>query len=433
MANPKKRLLSLAKKVEQNHQITPDEIDELLSFEKTGENKKVFTLLKTVALPLSLAFGFLFTVFSKEFQQFINTLPSWTNLAPPLLTGVDYLWNLLGEPVGKANILYHVPNIILYSFGIFGIKKLFEALDKRSWLDRVLSAQLTVDNNIRTGRLNLSLKKGHSLLFVGRGDFIGTQFVLNHKNNNSVTISETKPVYTKIWNYYFTDTLYEDLKNVIERSDGKTAGEYIFFPVKDDQIFLPGPDAYDLSPHKLDIICQDIRTIEKKNKWKAKRIIIVGDKSHQSVVQSEDKRGIIRNTRDTISLASISEKYPNITILDPTDIVLRKIMGIASGRKIVFRATKLGIAEYKDRFYHRIESLGYKTKENKKGILTIGYDIFEDQTEQQMLSRKLDDYYPVVLSKNIHDALIRNGYKKDEFLYVPDLVLHELSVKAAEQ
>ena len=68
-----------------------------------------------------------------------------------------------------------------------------------------------------------------------------------------------------------------------------------------------------------------------------------------------------------------------------------------------------------------------------KGILTIGYDIFEDQTEQQTLSRKIDDYIPVVLSKNVKDALIRNGYKKTQFLYVPELVLNTLSAVAKEQ
>lgn len=31
-------------------------------------------------------------------------------------------------------------------------------------------------------------------------------------------------------------------------------------------------------------------------------------------------------------------------------------------------------------------------------ILEIGYDLFEDQTEQQTLSKKVPDYYPVVLS-----------------------------------
>lgn len=167
--------------------------------------------------------------------------------------------------------------------------------------------------------------------------------------------------------------------------------------------------------------------------WNTKRIIIIGDKEHKSIVQSEDQHKVVPKSEDVISLGSITGKYANVTLLDPSDIVLKKVLELADGRKIVFRATKEGIAEYKDRFYNRLSLLGYKPHADKKGILTIGYDIFEDQTEQQTLSRRIDDYYPVVLSKNVHDALLRNGYKRDEFLYVPDLVLETLTKAAAEQ
>jgi hypothetical protein len=321
---------------------------------------------------------------------------------------------------------------VLYSFGIFGIKRLFDALDRRSWLDTVLAAQKQLQIDVEQGNLNLRLRRGHSLLFVGKGDFIGAQFARNHKADDAVTIAEERPTYTDIWNYYFADTLYDDLKNVIIQSGGENAGEYIFFPVKDDQIFLPSETAYDLSPHKLDILCQNIRTIEKEMKWNPRRIIIVGDKFHKSFVQSEDKRKVIPKSEDTISLSSIARKYENVTVLDPSDIVLQEIISIAKGRKVVFRATKQGIKEYKKRFYSRLSDNGYK-QTRTRGVLTIGYDLFEDQTEQQTLSRKIDDYYPVVLSKNVHDALIRNGYKKEEFIFVPDLVLRRLSDMAAEQ
>jgi hypothetical protein len=150
-------------------------------------------------------------------------------------------------------------------------------------------------------------------------------------------------------------------------------------------------------------------------------------------VQSENKRGKIKKSEDIISLETISKKYPNITIVDPTDIVLRKIMEISNGRTIAFRATIDGLEEYKERFYSRLEKLKYKSKGASKGILTIGYDLLEDQTEQQTLSRKIDEYYPIVLSKSVRDALIRNGYKKDEFIYVPELVLEHLNTEANRQ
>ena len=168
------------------------------------------------------------------------------------------------------------------------------------------------------------------------------------------------------------------------------------------------------------------------NKWRPKRIIIVGDKFHQSYVQSEDEARKIKGSEDSITLESIARKYSNATLLDPTDIVLSHVLSVAKGRRIVFRATKEGIIEYKKRFYSRLKLLGYKGG-GKKGVLTIGYDLFEDLTEQQTLSRSVNDYYPVVLSKSVSDALLRNGYKKNEFIYVPDLVLEELSQLAREQ
>ena len=433
MKTDKKKLVAISKRVVKRQALKPEEIYYLLSFEKTEKVRTPVKLLKTLALPLSLFFGFLFTVYPDYFSSFTSRLPYWTNLSPRFLAGADYLWDFIGEPVKKTNIIYHVPNIALYSFGVVGIKKLLDAVNHRSWLENVLSAQKVLRTGIEKGLLNLQMKKGHSLLFVGNGDFIGAQFALNHDPDQTVTISENKPSYTSIWNHYNVDTLYKDLEQVILKSSGENVGEYVFFPVKDDEIFLPGAKDYDLSPHKLDILVQDIRTIEKEQKWKARRIIIIGDKHHKSFVQSEDQNGVIKKSGDTISLLTIADKNKNVTLIDPTDVVLKEIIRIAYGRKIVFRATKEGIAEYKKRFYDRLKALGYKQSKKQKGILTIGYDLFEDMTEQQTLSRKIDDYYPVVLSKNVHDALIRNGYKKDDFLYVPDLVLKTLTHAASEQ
>lgn len=429
----KKDLLAIAQKLQQKNKVSAKEIEILTKFKAPTEEGKIITMLSTTALPLSIIVGITMAMFPDFYSTIAARLPSWTNLSPELQNGADYIWNLLSEPVAQANILYHLPNIVLYSFGVVGIKKLFEAIDRRTWIDKVLAAQTVLLGQIEKGTLNMHLKKGHSVLFIGRGDFIGMQFVLNHKNDMSATIADKKPEYTNLWNYYNAEASFDDLKIIIERSCSDETGEYIFFPVKDDQIFLPGVLAYDLSPHKLDILCQNIRSVEKEKNWHAKKIIIVGDRYHQSYVQSEDEKGVLQNTADIISIESIEKKYKNIGIIDPTDVVLQKILEISQGRKIVFRATQEGHQEYKSRFYERLMLLGYKNQSADKGVLTIGYDLSEDLTEQQTLARKIDDYYPVVLSKNVCDALLRNGYNKDEFIYVPDLVLETLTTSAARQ
>lgn len=433
MKYPKKELLEISKKITYGQRISPDDIVFLLSFERKQQESTGISLLKIVALPVSLVIGFFFAAFPDIFDQLSTELPIWTNLSPQMLSGIDYYWDILGEPVGKQNIVFHLPNIVLYSFGILGIKRIIDSLDRKTWLDKVLEAQGILKKSIAAGKVNYQLKKGHSLLFVGKGDFIGMQHALNHQPSDAVTISEKKPSYTNVWCYYDSNALYEDLKEVLLQSDTKDAGEYIFFPVKDDQIFLPNENAYDLSPHKLDILCQNIRNLEKEMRWSQKRIIIIGDKNHKSFVRSEDSKRVIPKSSDIISLITLSKKYNKLTVIDPSDIVLKQIIKIAAGRRIVFRATKGGIKEYKERFYKRLNSLGYKYKAKEKGVLTIGYDIFEDQTEQQTLSRLVDDYLPVVLSKNVKDALIRNGYRSHEFLYVPDLVLNNLAKEALLQ
>ena len=432
MKHSKNQLIAIAKKVSGDRALTPSEIQLLTSFQKEDKDPEVIALLKKSAVPGALITGFIFAVFPEMIDSAVSHLPSWTNMPSHMLSGADYIWNIIGEPVGKSNILYHLPNIVLYSFGFVGIKKLIDALDRKTWIDRVKDAKTRLTQNIENGTLHLTLPKGHSVLFTGNGDFIGMQFVLNHPAH-SVVIAQTRPSYTDLWNFYNPASSFEDLETVIDRTCQKDTGEYVFFPVKDDQIFLPSPSAYDLSPHKLDILCQDVRSIEKSNKWKSKRILIVGDRFHKSYVQSEDKFGKLKNSEDTISLETIAGKYPNVSIIDPTDIVLSHIVKLADGRKIVFRATKEGIREYKMRFFERLGKLKYKEDIKKKGILTIGYDIFEDQTEQQTLARTVDDYIPVVLSKSVHDALIRNGYKRSEFIYVPDLVLKYLTQEASEQ
>lgn len=433
MAHTKEILLPIAKKVQEELPLSHEEISSFLSFKRAEKENKVTSFLKKAALPASIIVSACFAIFPDYFEAFTKQLPSWTNLHPRLLAGLDYLWDILGEPTKKANIIYHIPNFILYAFGIKGIKTLIETVEHRTWLEKVLQAQAILRENIEKGFLNLNLKKGFSILFVGKGDFIGMQYTIDHAPDETLTISQVQPTYTNIWNRYDITTLYDDLKDVLLRCDPKDAGEYVFFPVKDDEIFLPNENAYDLSPHKLDIICQNLRTLEKEMGWNEKRIIIIGDKNHMSFVRSVDQKNVIRNSEDSISLESISKKYGNITLLDPTDIVMKKIVDMAKGRKILFRATEAGINEYKERFYERLKHMGYKESGDSKGTLTIGYDIFEDQTEQQKLSQIVDDYYPVVLSKNVCDALIRNGYKKNEFLYVPDLVIKELRKVAAEQ
>ena len=159
MSYSKKKLIEISKKITNRSSLTPFEIEEILSFEKVEKELAIVSLLKKSAVPLALTVGFAIAVFPERAEILVKTLPSWTNLPTPVVNGADYFWNILSEPVGKSNIIFHLPNIILYSFGVLGIKKLFEAIDRRTWVDRVNIAKGILRKSTEEGTLFLKLKK----------------------------------------------------------------------------------------------------------------------------------------------------------------------------------------------------------------------------------------------------------------------------------
>ncbi len=428
----KKTLIRVSRRIEANDFLTPDEASVLLDFEKQEKETKIWDVLKKLGLPLSIMFGLFIVIFPEVVESIITILPNWLELNPRIAIGLDYIWGIIGSPIEKTHLIYHMPNILLYSFGVLEIRNLINLIKKRSWLDRVINAKTKLETLIKTGEAKWDLVKGHSILFVGKGDFIGEEIARGTKNE-SLVLASNKPAYTNIWDKYELESSYESLKVALENSGASDAGEYVFFPVKDNEVFLPSETAYDIAPHKLDLLVQNLRSVESENNWTSKRVIIVGDKFHQSVIETAGKNGGIKEAKETITLKIISMRHFNVTLIDPTDLVLKKVLEISKGRRILFRASQEGLSEYKQRFYERLEDLGYKEKSTEEETLTIGYDIFEDQTEQQSISNRSQSYMPVVLSRDVYDSLLQNGYRKEQIIYVPSLVVEEIKTEIQEQ
>lgn len=169
MKYQKKRLVFISKKVLGKKPLTTSELKYLKTFEKVDKESGFTRSSKFLAVPVSLLIGFLFATFPEYFENITRGLPGWTNLEPHVLNGVNFLWDFLGEPISQANIIYHLPNLVLYVFGFFGLKKLIEALDRKTWLDLVYKAQASLTENIKNGNLNLLMRNNHSLLFIGGG------------------------------------------------------------------------------------------------------------------------------------------------------------------------------------------------------------------------------------------------------------------------
>jgi len=427
-----KELLAIAAKVKTNAPISPDEVHAIVSFEVPDKQTKFQKLLTRIALPGSILLGMSMASFPTFYTNLVTHLPRWTTMTDQQLSAVDYVWSIIGKPVKQKNIIYHVPNIVLYSFGVIGVKKLFEYLRKKTWLDKVNEAKTTLQQLIQEGKVNYNLNDGHSILFIGGGDFIGEQFYLNSAQGDVIVLASKKPNFTTHWLGYEPMSTFQSLQETLDLADAYNCGEYILFPVTDTEIFLPGPHKYDLSPEKVEVMIQSIRDIERIKGWPAKRIIIVGDKMQTSCVQTESISGAVDGTAEFVSLVSVSKRFEKIIILDATDLILEFIMKKYPGRRILFRASVDGGAEYKQRLYARLKEFGYDDNPENDYSLVIGYDLFEEQIERESIATNLQEYLPVVLSREVCDALTRNGYQSDDFIYVPELVLSKLKELAAQ-
>ena len=93
---------------------------------------------------------------------------------------------------------------------------------------------------------------------------------------------------------------------------------------------------------------------------------------------------------------------------------------------MLFRSSTAGSQIYKNRFYKRLEGLGYEDEKNTEASITIGYDLLEEQIQRETCHTALQNYFPVVLSKGVLDAIKRQKLPDNNFIYVPDLVIHKL-------
>lgn len=419
----RKNLSGIAQKVRNHHPLTPSQVETLLSFELNDKESSMLKILSTVALPLALLLGYLMAAYPAFFENLVARFPSWTNLSGTQLLGVDYLWNILAYKVNKVNIIYHIPNIVLHSFGILGVKKLTEYIRSKSWLDKVLEAKKMIESNVQKGTQKFELKYGHSILFVGNGDFVAHHYDAVTSNDETLTVAASKPDYTNVWIKYEIGSPFSRFKETLELSNADTCGEIVFFPVTDQHLFLPGEDDYDISTDRLEVIITAIRDIERINNWKESRIILVGDKHQKNILQTETKEEVLNHTLEIVSLESIQKKFPNVLVIDPTDLACAELLKIFPTKQFLFRSSIHGSQTYKDRFYQRMEDLGYKGAEEK---ITVGYDLLEEQIQRETYHTALQNYFPIVLSKGVLDAIKRQKLPESNFIYVPDLVIKKL-------
>lgn len=387
------------------------------------ENTPFAKFMLRVAAWISLFFASVLVIFPEVGEWLIAVLPNVFLLPERLAKALDYLWSLVGKPVKKQHLMYHLPNIIIYAFGVAGVRQLLRKINKNNWKDRVEDAQDALRKTIEAGTTPLRYAPGFSLLFVGAGDRIGRSLIVDDPLLGP-TLGTGKPRYTDLWGYFQNLDGDDGFDRVMDQYNAAEAGEYVLFPVVDDHLFLPGPTEYDTPPHRVEIAVQRIRAYEADQGWTPKRLFIVGDRAQTSLFVTSSAEGPVTTEDDEISLSSVAAEQPNVHVVDPTDITLRRIMQIAAGRQIYFRASDTGSAKYSQRFYQRLADLDYVV--DQPGALTVGYDISDLETEHQVIAQQQSDYLPVILSRDVFDLLQGRHLTEGSYIFVPHLVRDEL-------
>ena len=425
----KNQLIRLARAVTDGEKIEVGNVEPFLehSFE---ESSLLSRFMIRLAAWISLFFASVLVIFPEVGEWLIGVLPDFFLLSDRLATALDYVWGLVGQKVKEQHLMYHLPNIIIYAFGAAGVRQLWRRLHKDNWKDRVQASQQKLANMISEGTTRISFAPGFSMLMVGKGDHVAKSLVLDNVEIGP-TIGSSKPTYTDLWAGFYTAEGDRELKRVFEQFNTEEAGEYILFPVVDENLFLPGPDEYDTPPHRMEVAVQLIREHEEALGWSRKRIIIVGDREQQSRFVTTSQSGVMAAAHDDVSLGAIENKHKDVIVVDPTEVTLRKILEVADGREILFRASDDGVERYAAPFYERLSLLGYNPTE--EGTLTIGYDMSDLETEHQVMARNHDEYMPVILSRDIFDLIENCPVRGRSFIFVPRLVMHYLKELSLEE
>ncbi|TMV09868.1 hypothetical protein FGK63_02005 [Ruegeria sediminis] len=424
----KKALVRIAEAIRKGDRLDVTDVEPFLNHE-FPETSSFGRFMLKVAAGISLFFASVLVIFPEVGEKLIEILPGFFLLPERLAKALDYVWSLVGKPVGKQHLMYHLPNIIIYAFGVAGIRQLWRRINKNNWKDLVGAAQDKLEKAISEGTARFTFAPGFSLLFVGEGDQIAKSLVADDPTLGP-TIASRKPPYTNLWGRFKASDGDEGFERVLDQFNSEDAGEYVLFPVVDEHLFLPGMHEYDLPPHRVEIAVRRIREYEKERGWDKKQILIVGDKEQKSRFVTASDGGRVDTPNDEVSLRTIAADYEKVTIADPTDITLRKIIDIADGRKILFRASDQGADKYGAEFYHRLSLLGYAP--SKDNSLTVGYDISDLETEHQVVSQKHTEYLPVIISRDIFDLLSKSYLRDGTYIFVPRLVKRELQRLVAQ-
>lgn len=347
---------------------------------------------------------------------------------------------------GKVGV-EHMANILFYlmiaSGAAAGIN--FGMMRHRG---RIISAlQNQIKPKIAAGELTIEMEEGHSALFAGRSDKCANRLQEGLKPGMAMVYAEVRSGDGQMWIRKDKNKNPDEVSKEFDLGDFDKAGKVIIFPVKEEDTILPGDDGHDMNFAQIRALVTSIDRYCKQNRINSKRIYIVGSSLISETYATRNMTtGKTTKNRDTLAgligkLNRGRDENAKIEIVDPTKLVMTKILEITGKKKLRFHCTEESMRRYGKRFQERLALAGHRqnhtgqrtrrkhqnqTMSPKEETITIHYNI-TDIDSLNLEGEDMSNHVVVLLDPGMKATAIAQGVPEQNILIVPEIVNDELT------
>lgn len=333
--------------------------------------------------------------------------------------------NLSVNSVRQPTLSEHLPFLLLELAASWGAAKTlpnwFKARGRRQ---QIKEAQGSIRETISRGEFQYNMARGHTATFIGLGDPLADR-LQQVKNPDQVMLYSHARIDNQVWQLLKKDGQQEQIYQALDRGNFQKAGEVLLLPVKYEDMFLPDETGHDMT---IDEIATMVNVVDKYSTSRGipkKKIIIVGSKGMKESYVRRSGMGQIEESQQTlvelVDEMNQQREIADVEIIDPTDIVMRKITALAGGRTIKFVSTKESDERYGRRFYEQLSAINYQPRVPE--VVNIIYNITDTPTGVRAGMKDI----AVILDPSKKQSLQAKGLLEENIIIVPDVILQVLS------
>ncbi len=399
--------------------LDPTTTNRLLAIE-TAETPGVSKLNR--AIPAVLVAGYIATFAATRLAG--GDLPA-IDMPQALHEVLQAVHNLSTNSAREPTLSEHLPFLLLEGAAVWGaVKTLPNWFRARGKKQQVKEAQRTITETISKGEFQYNMAPGHTAAFIGLGDPLADR-LQQIKNADEVMLYSQARIDNQVWQLLTKNGQQEQIFRGLDQGDFKNAGEVLLLPVKSEDMFLPDKTGHDMTIDEIAAMINVVDEYCQSRGLPKKKVIIVGSKGMEESYVRRNSEGQSEESKQTLAELvddlNKQRESASIEIIDPTEIIMRRIITLANGKTVSFVSTKESDQRYGQRFYEQLEAMNYQP--TVPGSVNVLYNITDIPTGV----RTGKDDIAVILDPSNKRGLQTKGLLEENIIVVPDVALQALS------